>query len=71
MKHAVEALAHEHQGSIPPWHYYRDAAFFTLERGRVWRLMADVDGNAHRAVGELGPVSLIMVGGGRAWRVTR
>jgi transcriptional regulator with XRE-family HTH domain len=49
----LEALAREYQDPIPPWHYYRDASFFSLERGRVWRFLVDVDGYARQAIDEL------------------
>lgn len=49
----LEALSAEYRGVIPPWHYYRDASFFALERGRVFRHIADLDGYARRAVDEL------------------
>jgi hypothetical protein len=49
----LEASAREYQQPIPPWHYYRDASFFHLERGRVWRHLGDVDGYPRRAIDEL------------------
>lgn len=48
----LEALAEEYDGTIPPWHYYRDAPFFAMERGRVYRYLADTDGY-QRAINEL------------------
>jgi transcriptional regulator with XRE-family HTH domain len=51
----LEAVAAEYRGDIPPWHYYRDGAFFALERGRVYRYLGaqGVDGYSRRAVDEL------------------
>jgi hypothetical protein len=51
----LEALARECDGDVPPWHYYRDGAFFALERGRVFRYLAvqGVDGSSRRAIDEL------------------
>ncbi|GIH19748.1 helix-turn-helix domain-containing protein [Rugosimonospora africana] len=51
----LEAVTMEYGGEIPPWHYYRDAAFFALERGRVYRYLGaqGIDGYSRRAVGEL------------------
>ncbi len=49
----LEAEAREYTDPIPPWHYYRDQAFFAVERGRVFRHLTAVDGYARRAVEEL------------------
>ena len=51
----LEAVAADFPDPVPPWHYYRDRAFFCLERGRVFRYLAaqGIDGYSRRAVDEL------------------